>query len=154
SRESLDLFNPCRLASRFGRVRGAMTALPETIAAALAHYEAQGYAILRRVFTADEVAELAAAFDRHWARGMALGASFRHGNLHYRLGEDAALGRLVRLVQWPSYEDAVLARYRTDRRLFELLAPLLGGDVKQIINQMHWKPPGAAAAEFVFHQDV
>ena len=25
---------------------------------------------------------------------------------------------------------------------------------KQIINQLHWKPPGAAAAEFAYHQDV
>jgi ectoine hydroxylase-related dioxygenase (phytanoyl-CoA dioxygenase family) len=36
----------------------------------------------------------------------------------------------------------------------DLVAPLIGGDVKQIINQMHWKPPGAAAAEFAYHQDI
>ncbi|HZS84581.1 MAG TPA: phytanoyl-CoA dioxygenase family protein [Stellaceae bacterium] len=127
---------------------------PRQIAAALAAYEENGYAVLRGLFTAAEVTELAAAFDRHWARGMALGASFRHGNLHYRLGEDARLGKIPRMVQWPSYEDATLARYRTDPRLFALLEPLLGRDIKQIINQLHWKPPGAAAAEFVFHQDV
>src|SRR5204863_428742 len=63
------------------------------------------------------------------------------------------LGTIVRMVQWPSYEDAVLARLRTDARLFALLEPLLGGDIKQIINQLHWKKPGAAG-EFVFHQDV
>jgi ectoine hydroxylase-related dioxygenase (phytanoyl-CoA dioxygenase family) len=131
-----------------------MTASPKEVAAALAQYEAQGYGILRGVFAPGEVAELATAFDRHWAQGMALGASFRHGNLHYRLGEDPALGRLLRLVQWPSYEDAVLARCRTDPRLFALLEPVLGRDIKQIINQMHWKRPGAASAEFVFHQDV
>src|SRR3546814_9544925 len=39
-----------------------------------------------------------------------------------------------------------------DPRLLEILAPLLGGDLKQIINQLHWKPPGARA-EFGFHQD-
>jgi len=33
------------------------------------------------------------------------------------------------------------------------LAPLLGSNLKQIINQMHWKPPGAAMVEFGFHQD-
>ena len=32
------------------------------------------------------------------------------------------------------------------------LAPMLGPNLKQIINQMHWKPPGANA-EFGFHQD-
>jgi ectoine hydroxylase-related dioxygenase (phytanoyl-CoA dioxygenase family) len=124
------------------------------IAAALAAYRNEGYAVLRRVFSAAEIAEIAAAFDRHWSRGLALGASFRHGNLHYRIGEDARLGKLVRMVQWPSYEDGVLTRYRTHPAIFAVLNGLLGTDIRQIINQLHWKPPGAAAAEFAFHQDV
>jgi ectoine hydroxylase-related dioxygenase (phytanoyl-CoA dioxygenase family) len=123
------------------------------IAATIAQYRALGYAVLRGVFAAAEIAEMADAFDRHWSRGIALGASYRHGNLHYRIGADPRLGTIVRMVQWPSYEDALLARIRTDARLFALLAPLLGGDIKQIINQLHWKRPGAAG-EFAFHQDV
>ncbi len=123
------------------------------IADTIAQYRATGYAVLRGVFTGSEVAAIGAAFDRHWARGIALGASFRHGNLLYRVGEDAALGTIVRMVQWPSYEDAELARIRTDARLFAVIAPLLGSDIKQIINQLHWKKPGAAG-EFAFHQDA
>ena len=38
--------------------------------------------------------------------------------------------------------------------MLEILAPLLGRNVKQIINQMHWKPPGATAVEFGYHQDI
>src|SRR5712691_4215449 len=120
---------------------------------AIAHYRELGYGVVRGVFPPAEIAELAAAFDRHWAHGMALGASFRHGNLLYRIAEDARLGKLVRMVQWPSYVDALLARIRTDARLLAVLEPMLGGDVKQIINQLHWKTPGAAA-EFAFHQDA
>ncbi|HEX3500529.1 MAG TPA: phytanoyl-CoA dioxygenase family protein [Stellaceae bacterium] len=123
------------------------------IAATIAQYRARGYGTLRGVFDAAEIAEMASAFDRHWARGIALGASFRHGNLHYRIGKDECLGKIVRMVQWPSYEDSLLARIRTDARLFALLQPLLGDDIKQIINQLHWKRPGAAG-EFAFHQDV
>ena len=126
---------------------------PNDIAAAIADYRATGYGVLRGVFAAGEIAEIAAAFDRHWARGMALGASFRHGNLLYRIGKDARLGKTLRMVQWPSYQDALLARVRTDARLFALLEPLLGGEIKQIINQMHWKRPGSVG-EFAFHQDV
>ncbi len=85
---------------------------------------------------------------------MAHGASFRHGNLFYRLGKDAALGKIVRLVQWPSYADPVLESARRDPRWLPLLEPLIGRDIKQIINQLHWKPPGAAGAEFAFHQDA
>jgi ectoine hydroxylase-related dioxygenase (phytanoyl-CoA dioxygenase family) len=124
------------------------------IAAAVTQYQAEGYAVLRRVFDDSEVADMAAAFDRHWAEGMAHRRSFRHGNLLYRLGPDPKLGTIVRLVQWPSYGDPVLEAVRRDPRYLALLAPLLGRDIKQIINQLHWKPPGAAAAEFAFHQDA
>jgi len=127
---------------------------PASIAAAHAQYRAQGYAVLRGVFEAGEVAVLAAAFDRQWQEGMAHRASFRHGNLFYRQGKDAALGKIVRLVQWPSYADPVLESVRRDPRWLPLLEPLIGRDIKQIINQLHWKPPGAAGAEFAFHQDA
>jgi ectoine hydroxylase-related dioxygenase (phytanoyl-CoA dioxygenase family) len=124
------------------------------LADALDAYRRDGYAILRGVFGPGDVAGMAAAFDRHWSVGMSHPKSWRHGNLHYRLGDDRALGKVLRLVQWPSYEDEVLARYRTDARILAFLEPLLGGDIKQIINQLHWKPPGAAGAEFAYHQDA
>jgi len=117
-------------------------------------YRRHGYAVLRGVFSAAEIAELAAAFDREYAIGMKHGRSFRHGNLVYRIGHDAALGPIVRLVQWPSYHDAVLNRFRQDPRMLQILAPLIGIDCKQIINQLHWKPPGAAMVDFAFHQDA
>lgn len=121
---------------------------------ALSHYRAKGYAVLRGVFNADEVAELGKAFDRQWAEGMAHRTSFRHGNLFYRLGKDARLGKVVRFVQWPSYGDSLFERVRRDPRWLDILEPLIGRDIKQIINQLHWKPPGGAGAEFAFHQDA
>src|SRR3546814_18511774 len=36
-----------------------------------------------------------------------------------------------------SWIDPALERVRRDPRLLEILAPLLGGDLKQIINQLH-----------------
>src|SRR5918912_1980473 len=137
-------------------MRGELPSMPSAAAVrqAIESYREQGYAVLRGLFAAAEIEEIAKAFDLHWAIGMAHRASWRHGNRFYRQGRDAALGRVLRLVQWPSYDDPVLARYRIDPRIFAVLEPLLGRDIKQIINQLHWKPPGAAAAEFVFHQDV
>jgi len=127
---------------------------PAALVEALRCYREHGYAVLRAVFAADEIRAIAAAFDRHWAAGMTHPKSFRHGNLLYRLGADPALGKLVRLVQWPAYGDGTLEAVRRDPRFLSLLEPLIGRDVKQIINQLHWKPPGAAGAEFAFHQDV
>ncbi len=120
----------------------------------LSHYREFGYAVVRGLFSAAEIADLAEAFDRSYAQGLAYGASFRHQNTLFRLGEDPNLGKIVRMVQWPSYFDGTFAAVRTDRRLFDLLAPLLGPDIKQIINQLHWKPPGAAKVEFGYHQDI
>jgi ectoine hydroxylase-related dioxygenase (phytanoyl-CoA dioxygenase family) len=116
-------------------------------------YMRDGYAVIRGLFSPAEVAAMAAAFDRLQAAGLALGRSFRHGNLLFRLGDDPHLGRILRMVQWPSWRDAVLDRFRLDQRFAAVLKPLIGDDLKQIINQMHWKPPGAAKVEFAYHQD-
>lgn len=116
-------------------------------------YRRDGYAVVKGVFSAAEAAEQAAAFDRLHAEGRKHPKSYRHGNLLYRIADDAAHGRIVRLVQWPSYVDPLLDRVRLDRRMLEIVAPLIGTTLKQIINQMHWKPPGAAA-EFGWHQDI
>lgn len=120
----------------------------------LEDYRRDGFAVVRGLFDPAEVLEMAAAFDRIYAQGLALGASFRHQNLFYRLGRDANLGQIVRLVQWPSYVDPALDRFRLDQRILAVLQPLLGEDLKQIINQMHWKPPGAHNIEFGYHQDI
>ena len=117
-------------------------------------FREQGYAIVRKVFDAEDVALLSAAFDRVHAEGMSHHASYRHGNVLFRIGEDPNLGRILRLVQWPSYFDEVLERYRRDPRMLRVLEPLIGKDLKQIINQLHWKPPGAAVSEFSYHQDI
>lgn len=120
----------------------------------LDRYRADGYAVVKRVFAPAEVAEMAASFDRAYAEGIRHGRTFRHGNLFYRVAPDAALGTIVRYVQWPSWRDPVLERYRCDERMLDILRPLIGDSLKQIINQLHWKPPGAAFADFAFHQDV
>jgi len=119
----------------------------------VSQFHSDGYAVIPGVFDADEVAALAAACDRIHADAMARGRSWRHKNIFYRLADDAALGRIVRYTQWVAWIDETLERTRRDKRLLEILEPLIGRDIKQIINQLHWKPPGAAMTDFAFHQD-
>jgi ectoine hydroxylase-related dioxygenase (phytanoyl-CoA dioxygenase family) len=114
-------------------------------------YARDGYAIVRGFFPKDGIEAIGRAIDAVHAEGLTHGRSFRHGNLLYRVSEGAN-GPEVRMVQWPSYHNAVLNAARTDRRFAELLRPMLGGDIKQIINQIHWKTPGGRA-DFAFHQD-
>lgn len=119
----------------------------------LAHYWREGYAIVRGFFDAAEIAEIGAALDELYAEGAAHGRCFRHGNLFYNVArEQYGSEPLVRMVQWPSYHQPALNRVRLDTRFAELLEPLIGSDLKQIINQVHWKAPGLLG-DFAWHQD-
>ena len=111
-----------------------------------------GYAVIRGLFSSDEIAKIAAATDQLYAEGVGHGRSFRHGNLFYNVAESAAGEPLVRMVQWPSYHQPVLDRVRLDRRIAAILEPLIGPNLKQIINQVHWKAPGSIG-DFAWHQD-
>jgi ectoine hydroxylase-related dioxygenase (phytanoyl-CoA dioxygenase family) len=135
---------------REGRV--AMPVAMDESTDLVAAYRADGYAVVRGLFMPDEVAAIGAAMDRVHAEGVAHGRSFRHGNLFYRVvpGDDGA--PIVPMVQWMAYHQPLFDAVRTDRRIARLLAPLIGGDVKQIINQLHWKTPGSRG-DFAWHQD-
>lgn len=118
----------------------------------LTSYARDGYAIVRGVFSASEVAAIGAAIDAVYAEGVAHGRSFRHGNLFYNV-QTAPDGRPhVPMAQWPSYHNEVLNQVRLDPRYVEILAPLIGRDLKQIINQLHWKLPDSRG-DFAWHQD-
>ncbi len=107
-----------------------------------------GYAVVRGLFGAAEVAEIGAEVDRIAALAAAHGRSFRHGNLFF----NTAPGGVVRMAQWPAWISPPLEAQRRDPRWHDLLGPLLGDDIKQIIHQLHWKSPGTAA-DFAWHQD-
>ncbi|RSY84714.1 phytanoyl-CoA dioxygenase [Sphingomonas koreensis] len=118
----------------------------------VAAYLDQGYAIVRGVFSPTEIAAIGAAVDQVHEEGVAHGRSFRHGNLFYNIAPDADGTPLVRMVQWPSYHNAALNAVRLDPRYHAILAPLIGSDLTQIINQLHWKAPGSLG-DFAWHQD-
>lgn len=115
-------------------------------------YRDKGYAIVRGVFSSDEIARIGAAMDQIYAEGVAHGRSFRHGNLFYNVVSGENGQPHVPMAQWPSYHQRVLDETRTDPRFAEILKPLIGGDLKQIINQLHWKLPHSRG-DFAWHQD-
>ena len=121
-------------------------------AADLTHYWRNGYAIVRGFLDSEEVVEVAGALDQLYAEGAAHGRCFRHGNLFYNVAREGEGEPLTRMVQWPSYHQPVLNRVRLDTRFAELLEPLIGSNLKQIINQVHWKAPGSLG-DFAWHQD-
>lgn len=120
--------------------------------AIIADYARDGYTIVRNLFTGDEIVEIGAAIDQVHAEGVAHGRSFRHGNLFYNVAPGGEGPPQVRMVQWMSYHQAVLNAVRLDARIARVLEPLIGRDLKQIINQLHWKTPGSKG-DFAWHQD-
>jgi hypothetical protein len=116
-------------------------------------YRDQGFAIIRGVFHSSEVAEMASEADRLYSKGSRYKSTFRHQNILYVIQEDKRLGRVLRFMQWPGYISPILERYRTDRRMHDILSPLIGSDLKQVINQIIWKPPHSQCSGYAYHQD-
>lgn len=119
----------------------------------LSNYWRDGFAIARGFFSAREISDISEALDQLHAEGVAHGRCFRHKNLFYNVvrGTEGSEPQ-VRMVQWPSYHQPVLNSVRLDPRFAELLEPLIGHELKQIINQVHWKTP-STLSDFAWHQD-
>ena len=115
-------------------------------------YWQHGYVIIKGVFSQDEISSYQQRFDAWYQEGLCHPSTFRHRNKVIWIDDDPDMGRIVRGMQWPSYEDALLNAVRTDPRLLSVLEPLIGDNIKQIINQMHWKTPGARVT-WGYHRD-
>lgn len=116
-------------------------------------YWKDGYAIIRNVFAEHELDELRTSMDRWKWVGQLLGRTWRKQNTVIWMAEDKSGKAIMRGMQWPSYHDAVMDRFRTDPRLLQILEPLIGTNIKQIINQLHWKTPGSRIT-WPLHRDV
>jgi ectoine hydroxylase-related dioxygenase (phytanoyl-CoA dioxygenase family) len=118
------------------------------------HLWQHGYAVVRGVYGAADVAAMADEMDRLKAEALRYEASYRDRNLVYVIRPHPMAGRHLRFIHWPSYTSAVMARYRIDRRQLALVEPLIGNNLKQIANQATWKTPGTDDTRFGFHQDA
>lgn len=116
-------------------------------------YWTDGYTVVRGVFTEPELDQLRTACDRWKFIAYLLGRTWRKRNTVVWVEEDAAMGVTLRGMQWPSYHDAVFDKFRTDPRFRMILEPLIGTNIKQIINQVHWKRPQSKVT-WPLHRDV
>ncbi len=115
----------------------------------------EGYAFVRGFFDPDEMQKLSRETDRMYAEGLKHHATFRDKNLLFEVLDDPqAKRRVVIQAHWTAWISSYLERVRRDPRYFALLEPFLGGDIKQITHQLHWKPPGAKYTFYRYHQDA
>ena len=114
-----------------------------------------GFAIIRGFMPPDELGEISEAVDDMYREGLTHHASYHHKNLCFELLHDPVLQcKIVVQAYWFSWINKVLEAQRRHPRYLEFLRPLLGNNIKQIANQIHWKPPGAKYSDYRFHQDL
>lgn len=124
-------------------------------------FREQGFLLIRRLFDADEIAQLRGAFDYLLALAARpdLSDDILRGSgdvhIHLQAPQDATgpAVRYIRKVQWPALLHPTFEAIRTSARFVQLLAPLLGTSLKQYINQINYKMPGGDIA-FPWHQDI
>lgn len=114
-----------------------------------------GYAVIRGFLTEEEVGEARRAADAVYAEGLKHHATYRDHNLLFDVIEDPATGRRsIPQSHWFSWINPTLEAQRRSPKMFDVLAPLLGPDIKQMSNQLHWKDPGGKFTYYRMHQDV
>jgi len=118
-------------------------------------YREEGWAIVRGFVPPEEIDRLQAETRRIYEEGLKHHATFRHGNLCFEILPEARFGRrYVIQAYWFAWISDYFERFRRRPEYFTLLEPLLGRDIKQVAQQIHWKPPGAELTGYRFHQDL
>ena len=120
------------------------------------HYWEHGYAVVRGLFSKSEMGEIQAESRRVYQLARQHHATYRHKNLLYEILPESYAGqRYVLQAHWIAWVSPLFERLRRDPRVFAVMAPLLGPDIKQVAQQIHWKPPGAThRTGYRFHQDL
>lgn len=113
-----------------------------------------GYAIIRGFFPRQEMTSLAKECERLYALGGAYPRSYRYQNLLFEVVPQVSGPSQVLQVHWGSWISEELEKQRRDMRYWNLLEPLIGRNILQFGNHLHFKPPGAAYTQYRFHQDA
>ncbi|MDB5050942.1 MAG: hypothetical protein JWO30_4013 [Fibrobacteres bacterium] len=117
----------------------------------IAEYWERGFVRIPGVFPENEIRELSGCFDEVLTLGRGLTETTKNGLAEYRVVPIDGKPTL-KFAKWASSMHEGLNRFRTSPRLLSLIMQVLGPDLRQITNQMHYKNPGDGVS-FQMHQD-
>ena len=118
-------------------------------------YWDQGYAVLRGFLPRTALGELQAETHRLYIEGLKHPTTYRDRNLLFEILPESFRGqRYLLQAHWIAWISPYFEQLRRSEPYRRLLGPLLGDDIKQVAQQIHWKPPGAERTGFRFHQDL
>jgi ectoine hydroxylase-related dioxygenase (phytanoyl-CoA dioxygenase family) len=125
------------------------------LSSSLEQFRVEGYTIIRNFIPSDEIARLQQETKNLYETAMQHHATYKHGNLTYEILPEAHFGsRYVIQAYWFAWASEYFDALRSHPAYLELLEPLLGRNIKQVTQQIHWKPPGASFTGYRFHQDL
>ncbi|MCP5082951.1 MAG: phytanoyl-CoA dioxygenase family protein [Alphaproteobacteria bacterium] len=129
--------------------------LSEQAGIAAEHFREHGYAVIRRFLEGEELLALQAESRRIYAEGLKHHATYRHGHLAFEILPETDFDqRYVIQAYWMAWISPYFETLRRHPNYLAVLEPLLGRSVKQVAQQIHWKPPGAGLTGYRFHQDL
>ena len=118
-------------------------------------YWEQGYAVFRGLLPRAALGGLQAETRRIYEEGLKHPSTYRDRNLLFEILPESFRGRrYVLQAHWMSWISPYFEHLRRSEPYRRALTPLLGADIKQVAQQIHWKPPGAERTGFRFHQDL
>jgi ectoine hydroxylase-related dioxygenase (phytanoyl-CoA dioxygenase family) len=111
-----------------------------------------GYTVFRGLFSPGDVERLKSACARveEKARDQNYRAPDPRVRFRFAPNDPAHLS----LVDWPCLADPVLESFRKDKRIYDVLSPILGPDIITARNALFLKSPGASKTTVGFHQDA
>lgn len=118
-------------------------------------YRDEGYALVRQFVDGDKLHRLKAETAKIYQEGLKHPRTWRHGNLSFEILPEEDFGeRYVIQAYWMSWISKFFEEFRRSESYRVLLEPILGANIKQVAQQIHWKPPGAGLTGYRFHQDL
>ncbi len=129
----------------------------------IAAYQEEGYTVARGVFSEAELRELREGCDElvEKARGFRddafVGQTFfnifrKADPFAKNIAEAEIVPGQIRRVTYPYAVSEIFNRYRAHQGLLDLVAQLIGHDLKQIVNQVNFNPPKSGTG-WGWHQD-
>jgi ectoine hydroxylase-related dioxygenase (phytanoyl-CoA dioxygenase family) len=127
----------------------------DQLSRAIDQYREEGFAVIPNFIPENEVAELQRETKQIYEQALEHPTTYRHGNLLFEILPDHYFTkRYVIQAHWFAWISEYFESFRRRPEFFSLLGPLLGPNIKQVAQQIHWKPPGAGPTGYRFHQDL
>jgi len=122
-----------------------------------AHYQREGYVIVRQLFGTEEVAAMRTWADQLKETALTLGThqtgKVMHQGTQFVLKQEQDQVAIQRIV-WAGAACPPLLAYGRDKRITYLVAQILQSDqADHLINQLHYKRPGDCV-KFGWHRDI